>query len=69
MDARIGRQFRMERGDQMVALFGEDGIAVVGGKHVNGRAGGADDGGADEDRFEVAELGRSGKQGAEYSDI
>ena len=41
-------------------MFGEDGIAAVGGQHLNSRAGGSDDGGADEDRFEVAELGRKG---------
>lgn len=60
MDAGVGCQFRVERGDEMAALFGEDRIAVVGGEHSNGRARDADDGRADEDRFEVAERGRKG---------
>jgi len=58
VDAGIGREFRVEGGDQMATLLSEDGISVIGGEHLNGGAGGADDGSANEDRFEVPEGGR-----------
>jgi hypothetical protein len=51
VDAEVAGEFRVEGSDQVTALFGKDRVVVVGCEDFDAGPT-ADDGGADEDRFE-----------------